>query len=128
MFKDIDQTLAAVARWSADYPILGFIAMGFMGGLVAVLILYQKAGIAFTWPSFIGRCAARTFIGMFLAAGVFFAWRTAGFSADWGFIVAGICGMGGADIAEALVVILIEKLKQRAGSLIPGRDKPADSK
>lgn len=132
MFKGIDESFAAIAKWAADYPVLGFLVMGWTGGLVAVLLAYQKVGVEFTWRTFLARCVAKSVIGIFLAGLVFFAWRSAGLASDWGFIVAGICGLGGSDVAEALVVIFIDWLKRRAGTFIPSnpptRGTPGDER
>lgn len=132
MFRGLDETLAALAKWAAAYPVLGFLVMGWTGGLVAVLLAYQKAGIEFTWRTFIARCITKVLIGGFLAMLVFFAWRSGGFTSDWGYIIAGICGLGGSDIAEALVVIFIAWMKNKAGGqgpmLPPARGTPGDER
>ena len=119
MLKDADAFLAALAKWAADYPVLGFLVMGFTGGLVAVLVAYQKAGIEFTVPTFIARCIAKGLIGVFLGFTVFFACRAWGVSSDWGYILAAICGLGGTDIAEAVVVIFIDWLRRRSQAITP---------
>jgi hypothetical protein len=111
----VELALASIQAWVVKYPVLGFAAMGWAGGLIAVLRMYEKAGITFTWASFVARSCVKGAMGVFVALLVYFGWSAMGWSKEWGWFVAGIAGVGGSDVLEALVVGLIEWGRRKAG-------------
>lgn len=115
MLKDIEVALAALQAWVVKFPMLGFMAMGWAGGLIAVLRMYERAGITFTWASFMARCCVKGGMGIFVALLVFFGWQAMGWSNTWGWFIAGVAGVGGSDVLEALVVGVIEWMRRKAG-------------
>jgi len=113
MFKNAGEGLNALAAWAAEHPIVGFAVMGWLGGIVAVLRMYEKAGMPITWGALLARVAVKAAIGLFVAVMAFFAWTGMGWPLSWGYLVAGICGLGGSDISEAVVLLFIDWLRAR---------------
>lgn len=122
MLKDIEIALDALQIWMLKYPLLGFMAMGWAGGLIAVLRMYEKVGIIFTWASFLARCIVKGAMGIFVAVLVFFGWQAMGWSNTWGWFIAGVAGVGGSDVLEALVVGVIEWMRRKAGVSVQGQE------
>ena len=115
MLKDIDALLEAVTRWSTVHPVIGFIVMGYLGGLVAAIRMYERVGVQFTVLGFVVRGFVKGLIGAFVAVVMFFGWRARGFALDWGMLIAGLCGVFGTDILEMVMVLGWDFLRKRAG-------------
>lgn len=113
--QDVDAWLDALGRWATDHPVIGFAVMGWLGGVVAVLRMYERAGIVFTAAGFLGRCLMKGLIGVFVAALVFFAWRGAKLSLDWGYLAAAVCGVWGTEVLEVMFVVGIEYVRKKLG-------------
>lgn len=115
MLKDIDQLFNAVERWTTAHPVIGFIVMGYMGGLVAAIRMYERVGMQFSVFGFIARGLVKGILGSFVAVLMFFAWRAQGYALDWGMLIAGLCGVFGTDILEMVMVLGWDFLRKRAG-------------
>lgn len=115
MLKDLDSIFAAVERWGTSHPIIAWIVMGWLGGVVAVVRMYERVGVKFTVWRFAARGVAKGMVGAFVAAVVFFGWRAMGWSQDWGLLAAGMCGIFGTDILEAVLVLGWDFGRKRLG-------------
>jgi len=115
MLKDIEALLTVSESWLNNHPLLGFVVMGWFGGLIAVLRMYERVGIVFNLLSFIARCILKGLMGIFVAVLVFLSWRSTGWTIEYGWLVAGIAGVGGSDILEALVLGLLQAIRKRLG-------------
>lgn len=115
MLRDLDSIFQAVERWGTSHPILAWVVMGWLGGVVAVIRMYERVGVEFTWAKFAARGVAKGVIGAFVSAIAFFGWRAMQWSQDWGILVAGMCGIFGTDILEAVLVLGWDVLRKRFG-------------
>lgn len=127
MLKDLDAVFGAIDAWATQHPMLGFMVMGMLGGVVAVLRMYERVGMAFTWAGFFARIFVKSVMGGFVAMAAFFGWRAMGWNMDWGYLVASICGVGGSDIIEAAVVLAIEFARKRLGLTVGGSSQPNEA-
>jgi len=122
MFKNLGELVTAAAAWAVEHPIVGFALMGWLGGFIAVLRMYEKAGMPMSLKGFAARCLVKAAIGLFVAVMAFFAWTGMGWGLSWGYLVAGICGLGGSDIIEAVVLLFIAWLRAKVaatGAVVP---------
>lgn len=123
MLKDIDALFALAERWGTQHPVLAWIVMGYLGGVVAVARMYEKAGVPFTFGGFLLRTFTRGLVGIFVAICVYGGWSALGWSQSWGLLVGGVCGVFGTDILEAVLVMGLSYLRKRFG--LPPQQPPA---
>lgn len=115
MLKELEALFLLAERINIQHPILGWLLMGGVGGLIATVRMYERAGVQFTWRMFAARVAAKGVVGLFVAACVYFGWKASGLNQDWGLLVAGLCGVFGTDVLEAVLVLGWDFLRKRAG-------------
>lgn len=115
MLKDLEALFDWGARVASDYPFVGFLVMGFAGGLIATIRMYERAGFSMTWRMLMVRLLMKTVTGVFVGALVYFGCKLAGWSLNAGLITAAICGVFGAEVLELAFVTVAEVARKRLG-------------
>lgn len=115
MLKELEALFSAAERINLQHPILGWLLMGGVGGLIATVRMYERAGVVFTWAGFLARCVVRGLVGVFVAVCVYAGWKAMGWSQDWGLLAGGLCGVFGTDLLEAVMVLGWDFLRKSRG-------------
>lgn len=135
MLKDLEALFAWAARVATEYPSLGFVIMGFAGGLIATIRLYERAGFQMTWRLLVARFIVKAFMGVFVGALVYLGFKLGGWRLELGLIVAAICGVFSAEVLELAFVTAAEWGRKRMGLVpvaparpVPERGEPGDER
>jgi hypothetical protein len=115
MLKDLDALFSWAARVAIDYPFVGFAVMGFAGGLIATIRLYERAGFEMTWRMLVARLLVKVSMGFFVGALVYLGFRLAGWRFELGLIVAAVSGVFSAEVLELLFVTGAQFFRKRIG-------------
>ncbi len=102
--------------WLSGRPLIGFILLAIVGGIVAHVRMYERSGIELTPMRHFWGIVRRMLSSGFAGLLVFFAWSNLGWSEAWGYFVAGMCGMFSTEFFEIAWSFGHQKLSAMWGS------------